>query len=82
MKTASIRELKHDMTTVLSWVEQGESVTLKKRGKTVAIINPPPKSQEKKTARPDFAARLKSIYGDKMLEVSSADLLREQRDGL
>ncbi|CAN5756416.1 hypothetical protein BH11VER1_BH11VER1_25200 [soil metagenome] len=48
MKTANIRELKHDMTTVLSWVEQGESVTLKKRGKTVAIINPPPKSKGKK----------------------------------
>jgi hypothetical protein len=30
--------------------------------------------------RPDFLARLRSIYGDKILEVSGAQLLAQARD--
>jgi hypothetical protein len=29
---------------------------------------------------PDFMARLKAIYGDKIHEVSGAEILREDRD--
>jgi len=32
MRTTTIRELKHDTTTVLSWVAGGESVEVRRRG--------------------------------------------------
>ncbi len=78
MKTASIRELKHDTTTVLNWVEAGERVEIQKRGKPVAILSrPEPKPAASK--RPDFMARLKSIYGHQVLAVTATDLLAEER---
>lgn len=78
MKTASIRELKHDTTSVLNWVEAGERVEIQKRGKPVAILSrPAPKLAASK--RPDFMARLKSIYGHQVLAVTATDLLAEER---
>lgn len=45
MKTATIRQIRHDFSTVLSWVEDGEQVEVNKRGKIVALITPPPASK-------------------------------------
>ncbi|MSU50689.1 MAG: type II toxin-antitoxin system prevent-host-death family antitoxin [Opitutus sp.] len=61
MKTTTIRELKHDTTTVLSWVAGGESVEVRRRGEPVAVLSPV--KRKARIARPDFVARLKTIYG-------------------
>lgn len=77
MKTANIRELRHDTNTVLGWVAAGEQVSIQRRGKTVAILSAPvvvPVSE-----RPDFKARLKQVYGDKVLDVAATEHLREER---
>jgi len=66
MKTATVRQLRHDFGSVLNWVEEGEAVSISKRGKVVALLSPPTRMQRQRRAkRPDFAARLKRIYGDK-----------------
>ena len=78
MKTASIRELKHDTTTVLGWVTAGEPVEIQKRGKPVALLSLPA-SRSKPSPRPDFAARLQSIYGDKVLAVTATQMLADER---
>ena len=68
MKRASVRQIRHDFGTVLDWVEEGERVEVSKRGKIVALITPPPVPKPARLAkRPDFAARLRRIYGDKVL---------------
>lgn len=68
MKTATIRQVRHDLRTVLNWVSEGEQVEISKRGKVVALLTPPPApTRAKGKSRPDFAARLKRIYGDKVL---------------
>ena len=50
MKTASIRELKHDTNTVLAWVTSGERVEIQRRGKPVAMLSrrcmPPPSARK------------------------------------
>lgn len=78
MKTASIRELKHDTTTVLEWVEAGERVEIQKRGKPVAVLSRP-EAPAPASKRPDFAARLKSIYGNKLLAVTATELIAQER---
>lgn len=78
MKTASIRELKHDTTTVLEWVEAGERVEIQKRGKPVAVLSRPERKPVA-SKRPDFMARLKSIYGNQVLAVTATELLAEER---
>lgn len=79
MKTASIRQIRHDFSTVLSWVEDGEQVEVTNRGKTVALLSPPPLPAPAKRPkkRPDFMARLKRIYGDKVLQ---GDVIVEERN--
>ena len=76
MKATSIRELKHATTAVLAWVEHGEKVEVRRRGKTVAVLSPPVPVSRK---RPNFAARLKSIYGNKVLAKTATKLLSEER---
>jgi antitoxin (DNA-binding transcriptional repressor) of toxin-antitoxin stability system len=77
MRTTTIRELKHDTTTVLSWVAGGESVEVRRHRVPVAILSAPkPKAR---VARPDFGARLKGIYGVKRLAVTGTELVAESR---
>ena len=78
MKRATVRQLRHDFGSVLNWVEEGEAVSISKRGKIVALLSPPPREERRRgTKRPDFAARLKRIYGDK---VFSRNIVVEDRE--
>jgi len=77
MKTTTIRELKHDTTTVLAWVAKGESVEVRRRGVPVAVLTP--RRSKARVVRPDFAARLRAIYGDKVLAATGTDLVAEAR---
>jgi prevent-host-death family protein len=80
MKTATVRQLRHEFGSVLAWVEEGEQVEISKRGKTVALLSPPPPKPEKgRKRRPDFAARLRRIYGDKVLAGNIVVQDRESR---
>lgn len=78
MKTATVRQLRHEFGMVLNWVEEGEPVRISKRGKVIAVLAPPPSPRPaRRKKRPDFAARLKRIYGDKVL---SGDVIVEERE--
>ena len=78
MKTATLRTLRHDFGSVFAWVEQGEPVGISKRGKIIALLSPPPAPMPAKPKkRPDFAARLKRIYGNLVLP---GDVVVEERE--
>ncbi len=77
MKTTTIRELKHATTTVLSWVAGGASVEVRRRGEPVAVLSPT--RRKARVVRPDFAARLKAIYGTKKLPTTGTDLVAAGR---
>lgn len=77
MRIASIRDLKHDTTTVLGWIAAGESVEIQKRGHPVAILTQP--ASKLPVPRPDFRARLKAIYGELVLGTTATEELGEER---
>ncbi len=78
MKVATVRQLRHKFGEVLNWVEAGEAVNISKRGKVVALLSPPPRpKRQRPKKRPDFAGRLKRIYGDKVLD---GDVVVEDRN--
>ncbi len=78
MKTATVRQLRHDFGSVLNWVEEGEAVAISKRGTIVALLSPPPAPKPSKAGkRPDFLGRLRRIYGDKVVQ---GDVVVEERD--
>lgn len=67
MKTVSIREIHHDLRSVLARVAQGEEITILNRNRAVARICPPFPESPTKTKLPDFAARSKTILGVRIL---------------
>lgn len=77
MKSTTIRELKHETSKVLSLVEAGESVEVRRRNQLVAVLSPP--ARKPAGPKPDFAARLREIYGPNALETTGTDLVNELR---
>jgi len=71
--------MRHDLTTVLRWVEAGEEVTVLKRNKPVARLCPAlPETPPEEFRAPDFGRRIGRIFGDR--KVSNA-VLAEREGG-
>lgn len=67
MKSVTIRQIHNDFSAVLALVAQGEEVTVLNRTRPVARICPPLPEAQTHFKMPDFAARAKAIFGDKMI---------------
>jgi prevent-host-death family protein len=79
MRTASVYEVQHNFSKVLSWVNSGETVIIQRRNVPVAKLVP---AEDKVTPPlPDFLKRLKQTYKERVLPDSAAilDELREDR---
>ena len=70
MKTATIRQVRHDFSTVLTWVTAGEEVTVLNRTRPVARICPPRVQPRARFKMPDFAARAKAVFGSRVISNS------------
>jgi prevent-host-death family protein len=80
MKTATVRELRHAFPKVLRWIEQGETVTLTKRGKPVAQVTPPPAPKPRKIQWPDIVARTKSYCGEVVLTDEDMKRMKDEEE--
>ena len=68
MKTASIREVRHDFSRILEWVTGGEEVAITKHRKTVARLLPAIIGKRTTSAKmPDVSARLQKVFGRKVI---------------
>jgi hypothetical protein len=64
MPSITIRELR-DTKRLKTWLRSGKTVELRERDKVIAHIVPEP-LPEKHPGYPDFAARHKEIFGDRV----------------
>jgi len=78
MKQASVRDLRYDFKKVERLLHQGEEIQITKRRKVIARLVP--EKAQSRPPLPDFRARLRAIYGDKVLAVSGADIVSQDRD--
>ena len=67
MKTASIREVRHDFSRILEWVSSGEEVAITKRRETVARLLPATRKKVIRVKMPDVTARLQKVFGRKVI---------------
>jgi antitoxin (DNA-binding transcriptional repressor) of toxin-antitoxin stability system len=75
MPSVNIRQLR-DTRQLLTWLEAGEVVELRKRDRIVARIVPEsPRIQP--VEWPDFEARAKKIFGDRVLNIVD-DMIEER----
>ena len=76
MRTATMRQVRHELTEVLSWVAAGEEVTVLNRNRPVARILPPRPAVGAAVAMPDFAGRVRANFGERVI----SNLVIEERE--
>ena len=77
MKTANVRQLRHAFGDVMEWVTEGQQVNIVKKGKVIALLSPPPAARPKKLKLPDFAARRRRIFGERVIP---GNIVAEERE--
>jgi antitoxin (DNA-binding transcriptional repressor) of toxin-antitoxin stability system len=78
MRTASVREIRHDFGRVLSWIEQGEQVEITKRKQVVARLVPA-KSITRGVKWPNLEARRRRIFPAGVKGKPVSDIVDEGR---
>ncbi len=76
MKTATVRDLRNNFAMLEAWLNDGEEVCIEKRGEPVAMLTTLKKKQ-KKVRMPDFAARQRAIFGDRVFSDEEVRAMRE-----
>lgn len=76
MKTATVRDLRNDFAKIEAWIADGEEVCIEKRGQPIGYFSSRPKN-EKPIQNPDFKARLKRIWGDRVFSEEEVKAMRE-----
>ena len=79
MKTASVRELRQDFPRLLEWINAGEEIAITKRNRAVARLVPYKQRRVHKKL-PDIGARLKRVFGRKVIsDKAMRNILDESR---
>jgi antitoxin (DNA-binding transcriptional repressor) of toxin-antitoxin stability system len=77
MPSVNMRQLR-DTKRLKSWLRAGKTVELRERDRLIARIVPEKETPKQSVEWPDFAARAKKIFGDRVLNI--VDDLIEDRD--
>jgi antitoxin (DNA-binding transcriptional repressor) of toxin-antitoxin stability system len=77
MRKASVRDLRFRFAEVEDLLRHGEEIEITKRRRVIAKLIP---VENRHVQRPDVLARLKELYGNRVLKVSGAELLAKERE--
>jgi antitoxin (DNA-binding transcriptional repressor) of toxin-antitoxin stability system len=78
MRKASVGDLRYRFKKIERLLRQGEEIQIIKRRRAIARLVP--ENTQSPHELPDFRARVRATYGNKVLAVSGADLAREDRN--
>jgi len=79
MKFATVADLRNHFATVSKWIQDGEAVTITKRGRPFATLSP---SKQKKPAAPlDRMSRLRAIFPNGPVNGDIPDVIDYDRGG-
>jgi antitoxin (DNA-binding transcriptional repressor) of toxin-antitoxin stability system len=78
MKTVSVRDLRYDFPKVEEMLRAGEEIRITKRRRVIARLTPEP---AERPPLPDFLGRMRDIFGDRILKVTGAEIISDDRDG-
>jgi antitoxin (DNA-binding transcriptional repressor) of toxin-antitoxin stability system len=76
MPSVNIRQLR-DTRRLKAWLRAGKTVELRERDRLIARIVPENEEKPKPVEYPDFAARRKAIFGDRVLPAVD-DLIKDR----
>ena len=81
MKTASVRELRQNFGSLLTWIKEGQEIQITMHRKVVARLIPDRTEPRKRGRMPDFAARLRKIHGNKEISAENAQAILDENKG-
>ncbi len=77
MKTATVRDLRNNFAMLEAWLRDGVDVCIEKRGEPVAMLTAMKGARRRtKVRNPDFAARRKAIWGDRVFSEEEVRAMR------
>lgn len=76
MPSVNIRQLR-DTRRLKAWLRQGNTVELRERDRVIARIVPHEQPEDRPVKYPDFAARRKKIFANRVLP--GADIVIKER---
>ena len=76
MPSVNMRQLR-DTKRLKSWLRAGKTVELRERDRLIARIVPEKEIRRQPVEWPDFAARRKQIFGDRLLSIVD-DLINDR----
>ena len=79
MKIATVADLRNDFARVSQWIEDGEKVEIRKRGKTFATLSPPRNRKRKKASWPDLETRLNHFFPHPLPGKPASELVSDGR---
>jgi antitoxin (DNA-binding transcriptional repressor) of toxin-antitoxin stability system len=78
MKTATLRDLRYHFSEIEARLhKRGEEIEIRKRQRVIARLVP---VRPKPEAYPDFGARAREIFGDRITELTGTQIVSEGRD--
>lgn len=73
--------MRQDFPRVLGWIQAGEEVAITMRRQAVARLIPCPRTKAAKRPMPDIAARLKKVFGGKIISDRAMKTVMDQEKG-
>jgi len=81
-QTATIRQVRHDFGMILDWIANGDEVTILRYKEPVAQITPvKPKRKPKLPPLPDYEARARRIFGNRVFNDYDFERMRAYNAG-
>ena len=77
MKTATVRDLRHNFAKIEAWLNEGEEICIEKRGEPIAKLSAMTSAGKEPLQMPDFAARRRAIWGDRVFSEEEVRQMRE-----
>jgi len=77
MKSATLSDLRRNFRKIEQWLTDGEELEITRRGKVVGTLHP----LRKKLVHPDYEARAKAIWGDRIFSQEEVDEMRAFETG-
>lgn len=81
MKTASVRDLRQDFPRIHAWLQAGEEVAITLRRQAIATLVPCPRKKRAKRPTPDLTARLRKVFGQRVIPDQTMQAILDQDRG-
>lgn len=82
MKTATVRDLRYDFPKIEAWLKAGEEIEITKHAKPIGRLGPPKRARAAKAlVHPDYEARRKRIWGDRIFSDVEVEEMRAFETG-